>query len=203
MRVSQHAPVLAAARSRGYPRRPMTNAALPTAQPGTSATALPTREDAAWFQAHCAVDRAADHGADALLLPGWQVDDWAALLAHGRVLRLANGEVLMRAGQAQGALYLLAAGGLEVRSGQAGALGSIQRERPGAVLGEISFFDGGPRSATVWACEASRLIALDPAAVHAFTATHPARGQDLVMALARVLARRVRRSEGRRQSETL
>jgi CRP-like cAMP-binding protein len=180
--------------------------AVPTA---AAAHDLPTREDAAWFQAHCATDR----GADALLLPGWQVDDWAALLACGRVLRLATGEVLMRAGQAAaggasagpaaGGLYLLVAGGLEVRAGQRGALGQIQRERPGAVLGEVAFFDDGPRSATVWASVPSRLIAFDPAAVRAFAAAQPARGHALLLALGRVLARRVRRSEDRRQSDTL
>lgn len=156
------------------------------------------RQDAALFHAHCAADR----GDDALLLPQWQLDDWLALLGQARSRQLANGEVLMRTGQAHGSLYLLAAGGLQVRAGTPGAFGNLHRERPGAVLGEISFFDGGPRSATVWATEPSRLLELDNAAVLAFATSHPARGQELLMALARVLAQRVRRSEGRR-GETL
>lgn len=160
----------------------------------TATSDAPLRQDAALFRARCAEDR----GDDALLLPRWGVDDWSALLARARPLTLPAGAVLMRMGQAQGSLYLLAEGALDVRAGTPGALGSIQRERPGAVIGEISFFDGGPRSATVWATEPSRLLELDNDAVLAFAAAHPARGQELLMALARVLARRVRRSEGRR-----
>ena len=156
------------------------------------------RQDAALFRARCADDR----GDAALLLPAWSVDDWGALLARARPHRLSSGEVLMRSGQAQGSLFLLAEGALDVRTGSAGAFGSLHHERPGAVIGEISFFDGGPRSATVWATEPSRLLELDNASVLDFAAAHPARGQELLMALARVLAGRVRRSEGRR-NETL
>jgi CRP-like cAMP-binding protein len=164
-------------------------------QPGTDPQ---LQQDAALFQAHCAADR----GDDALLLPHWQRGDWVRLLARARSRRLADGEVLMRAGQAHGSLVLLADGALQVRAGTPGTFGSIHRERPGAVLGEISFFDGGPRSATVWASAPSRLLELDNAAVLAFCTAHPPRGQELLMALARVLALRVRRSEGRR-GETL
>lgn len=173
------------------------NADASTAPP--DAAAQQRLGDAEHFCKHCSLD----HGDDSLLLPRWHVDDWSALLAHARPHLLAAGEVLMRAGQSQQSLYLLASGGLEVRAGTKGTLGAITRERPGAVIGEISFFDGGPRSATVWATEATRLLELDAAAVQAFFAAHPLRGQELLMALARVLARRVRRSEGRRHSDML
>lgn len=171
---------------------------LPTSHnPATSTP--PQRQDAERLQ----VLGTGDHGADALWLPGWQVDDWATLLARAGVQALASGEVLMRAGASDSGLYLLASGALEVRAGTRGALGAITRARPGAVIGEISFFDGGPRSATVWATEPSRLLVLDSAMVQAFAAAHPALGLQLLMALARVLARRVRRSEERRLSDTL
>jgi CRP/FNR family transcriptional regulator, cyclic AMP receptor protein len=193
MRVSLEHGRLADHATRTYARREMTAAAEPAADPAQR------RQDAERLCAHCGTDR----GDDALLLPQWSLDDWMALLAGAREQRLASGDVLMRAGQAQQSLYLLASGGLEVRAGTRGTLGAITRERPGAVIGEISFFDGGPRSATVWATEGSRLLELDVAAVQAFFAAHPARGQELLMALARVLARRVRRSEGRRVSDGL
>lgn len=175
----------------------MSNAADTDAD--TAAALAQRRQDAERFRAHCGTDR----GDDALLLPHWSVDDWMTLLASAREQRLGSGDVLMRAGQPQQSLYLVASGGLEVRAGTRGTLGAITRERPGAVIGEISFFDGGPRSATVWATESSRLLELDVAAMQAFFAAQPARGQELLMALARVLARRVRRSEGRRVSDAL
>lgn len=172
---------------------------MPNTTAPSAAAAPATHPDAGLFHAHCATDR----GDDALLLPRWSLADWSALLQQARPQPLASGEVLMRAGQSEASLYLLASGGLEVRAGSIGAFGTITRQRPGAVIGEISFFDGGPRSATVWATEPSRLLALDAAAVQAFAETRPARGQELLMALARVLARRVRRAEGRRATDML
>lgn len=199
MRVCHHARRLAAPGIRGYADPAMPPATDTPASPPLAAHDEQLLRDARQFQAHCA----SDHGADALLLPGWSVDDWAALLAGARVHTLAGGQVLMRAGQSQRSLFLLASGGLELRSGAGGSFGALVRERPGAVLGEISFFDGGPRSATVWATGPSRLLELDAAAVEAFMAWQPQRGQALLMALARVLALRVRRSEGRRPQDTL
>lgn len=155
--------------------------------------------DAAALQALCATD----NDLDTLLLPQWQVDDWSALLRGARDQHLASGEVLMQVGGSDRAVYLLVSGGLDVRAGTSGAFGSITRLKPGAVVGEIAFFDGGARSATVWANQPSRLLVLDDAVVQAFVAAHAARGPELLMALAQVVARRVRRSEDRRLSETL
>ncbi len=150
------------------------------------------------FSRHCAQD----HGADALYLPGWAVDDWAALLAQAQRLTLARNEVLIRRGQAERSLFLVAGGLLEVSTGGGGStMGSLLREGPGAVIGEIAFFDGGQRSATVWAIEPAELLALERTSIEAFAAQHPARGLELLFALGRVLAFRVRRSEDRRRAD--
>lgn len=152
------------------------------------------------FRRHCADDR----GADALYLPRWSAQDWAALLDHAQVVDLAPNEVLIKRGQAEHSLFLVASGELEVSSGSAGAtMGSLHREGPGAVLGEIAFFDGGTRSATVWAIQPSQLLALDRQHIEAFAAQHPARGIELLLALGRVLAIRVRRSEQRKRADAL
>jgi len=44
---------------------------------------------------------------------------------------------------------------LELRAGlgHGAELGELYREPPGSVIGEISFFDGRPRTATVWAVD--------------------------------------------------
>jgi CRP-like cAMP-binding protein len=150
------------------------------------------------FARHCATD----HGADALYLPGWSATDWAALLARARVIALAPQDGLIKRGQSEQSLFLVASGVLEVSAGGTGsAMGSLFRERAGAVIGEIAFFDGGRRSATVWAVEPSRLLALERADVEAFAAEHPARAVEFLLALGRVLAFRVRRSEHRRRSD--
>lgn len=152
--------------------------------------------DAAAFSQHCAADR----GGDALFLPGWSAETWRALLQHTQAVALGSGEVLIKSGASDRSLYLVARGALELRAGagRGDALGSLMRELPGAVSGEISFFDGWPRTATVWATRPSQLLRLDLEGLHAFSAAHPARGHELLFALARVLAFRFRSAEERR-----
>lgn len=82
-------------------------------------------------------------------------------------------------------------------------MGSLFREGPGAVIGEIAFFDGGMRSATVWAIDPTQLLALERQDIETFAAQHATRGQELLSALGRVLASRVWRSEHRRRGDAL
>lgn len=150
------------------------------------------------FCRHCADD----HGADALYLPGWSTQHWAALLAQAKVVTLARNEVLIKWGQTEQSLFLVASGALEVNTGGGGStMGSLFREGPGAVIGEIAFFDGGTRTATVWAIEPTQLLALERKDIETFATQHPARGVELLLALGRVLAFRVRRSEHRRRAD--
>lgn len=136
--------------------------------------------------------------ADALALPGWPLAAWQALFAYASPVRLGNGDVLIRRGDADRALYFVVSGELEVRAhagGGSDALGQLFRESPGAVFGEISLFDGKARTATVWATKPTELLKLDLPGLQAFTAQHPDRGNELLFALGEVLAMRLRRSE--------
>jgi CRP-like cAMP-binding protein len=161
---------------------------------------MPTAEAAAFFQRHCAYERA---GGDTLVLPSWNVDAWARLLAHAEPVALGTGDVLIKRGDDERAMFLVASGALEVASGEGrGAMGRMSRELPGSVVGEISFFDGRPRTATVWATEPTMLLRLERTAVERFAAAHPAQGLELLWALGRVLAARVRRGETRRSAQT-
>lgn len=157
---------------------------------------MPNADVATFFQRHCAVDRAGD----ALYLPGWSVDDWARLLALAQPVSLGSGDVLIRRGESDRAVYFVASGALEVAVGtdRGDAMGRLFRERPGSVIGEISFFDGRPRAATVWAAKPTTLLRLDHDALLRFAAEHGAHGRDLLLALGRVLAFRLRRGEARR-----
>ena len=150
-------------------------------------------DTAAFFQQHCAQDR----GDDSLHLPRWRVDDWRQLLARATAVSVRKGDVLIRHGERERALYFVAVGALEVTLGTAGvdALGPLSRERPGAVLGEVSLFDGQPRTATVWAVEPTQLLRLDIGDLEAFAVAHPTLAYDLLFALGRVLAFRLRRRE--------
>ena len=157
---------------------------------------MPNRQLAERLNRRCAED----HGIDALYLPGWTADDWATLLDRARPVALARNEVLIKKGQADGAMYLVASGQIEVNAtGGNSAMGTLFREGPGAVIGEIAFFDGGKRSATAWALEPTELLALERADIEAFAAERPARALELMFALGRVLAHRVRHSEQRKR----
>ncbi len=124
---------------------------------------LPTQA-AELFCRHCAVD----HRADALYLLEWSAGDWAALLARSKSITLARNDVLIKRGQVEQSLFLVASGALEVNAGGGGtAMGGLFREGPGAVIGE----------------------------------QNPARGFELLFALGRVLAFRVRRSEHRTRAD--
>lgn len=149
---------------------------------------------AEFFRAHGAVERSGD----GLYLPDWSTEDWLTLLSRARVVELRATEVLIKHGVAERSLYLVASGALEVNARGGGAsMGALFREGPGALIGEIAFFDGGKRSATVWALEPTRLLSLERQDIEVFAAEHPRRGVEFLFALGRVLAFHVRRSEQR------
>lgn len=137
---------------------------------------------------------------DGLFLPDWGLEDWRALFLHATTQILDNGEALLRRGESDRALYFVVGGALEVSAAAArgGALGGLFRETPGSVIGEISFFDGRGRSATVWAIQRTQLLRLDFHGFLAFADERPARARELLFALGRVIAWRLRRGEARR-----
>jgi CRP-like cAMP-binding protein len=65
----------------------------------------------------------------------------------------------------------------------------------GSVVGELSFFDGRPRSAKVSALADSELYRLDYADFLQYADAHPRRACDLLMAIGRVVASRLRRTQ--------
>ena len=152
-------------------------------------------DPASAFQQHCASDR----GGDTLYLPNWSSEDWHCLFGHTQSVSVSSGEVLIRHGERERALYFVISGALEVtgRTSSGDALGRLFREQPGSVLGEIALFDGRPRSATVWATETTVLLRLDYDQLQGFIAEFPKLGNDLLFALGRVLAFRLRRSDER------
>ena len=150
---------------------------------------------AAFLHAH----RADDQAGDGLLLPNWSVEDWWALLSHAQSVEVDSGDALMRLGEQERALYFVIEGALEVSpsTGRGDTLGPVFRELPGSMFGEVSFFDGLPRSASVWAIKSTTLLRLSYSAFQAFTAQHMKLASDLLFAMGRVLAMRLRRGEAR------
>jgi CRP-like cAMP-binding protein len=109
------------------------------------------------------------------------------------------GQVLIAEGDTSDWLMLLLRGTVDVgkREGRApdarpadGTRIAVVRE--GAVLGEMSMFDGEPRYASCWALAEVEAAVLGRAAVGNLVEAHPAVGAKLLVKLTQLLAQRLR-----------
>jgi CRP-like cAMP-binding protein len=90
-------------------------------------------------------------------------------------------------------------GQLEVvlRSGDGISMGRVALVEAGSILGEVAFFDGGPRSATAWAVDGCEVAAMTLDQFREFGKTNPDLARELVFALGRILATRLRQTNAR------
>lgn len=131
---------------------------------------------------------------DILLLPEWSEEDWKKLLVHTVPQRFRASEVVIQRDATGRVLFFVVAGSLEVGYTQAEGMriAPLARIGVGSVIGEQSFFDGQPRSASVWAVSDGELLCLSFEAFNQFGQADPALARDLLFALGGVLSRRLR-----------
>jgi CRP/FNR family transcriptional regulator, cyclic AMP receptor protein len=130
------------------------------------------------------------------LLADASEEEWATLLRHTRYRRFGPGEAVVTAGERDRSLYLLLEGQLEVLVDQ----GRRRQRRiatiaTGSVIGELSFFDGGARSALVRTTTPALLAELSPAEFDALAAANPVLARRLLFDLGRILAQRLRAAQ--------
>jgi CRP-like cAMP-binding protein len=131
-----------------------------------------------------------------LVVPQWQKSDWEGFLSHANPLHVARGQVLIREDASERVIYFVSSGLLEVTSVIGGqSMGTLAKVHPGSVVGELSFFDGRPRSAKVWSVADSELYRLDYGAFLQYADAHPRQACDLLLAIGRVVALRLRRTQ--------
>ena len=142
---------------------------------------------------------AGDHPERELLtLPQWHQAEWQGFFSHASRVDVPRGKVLIQEDASERVIYFVASGLLEVTSVLSSqSLGAIAKVHPGSVVGELSFFDGRPRSAKVWAVANSELYRLDYAGFQRYADEHPRQACDLLMAIGRVVASRLRRTQAR------
>ena len=93
------------------------------------------------------VEEAHEDSEDLLFLPEATATDWAKIFSFAEVLEVSAGLALVQAGENDRALYLLTEGTVGVRMPrEETAFKSIDAP---SVVGELAFFDGSPRSATL------------------------------------------------------
>ncbi len=105
---------------------------------------------------------------------------------------LTDGDVLLREGSPSSSVYLLCDGSLRVLVGEGAEEIQVGRIAQGALVGEISFLDDGPASATVRAVGPTMLLELSRDRLDALRTTHPRIATALLRALCKSLAARVR-----------
>jgi CRP-like cAMP-binding protein len=111
--------------------------------------------------------------------------EWDALLAATETLRFRPGDVVLRAGERDRALYLLLDGHLRLDGTD------VTLSAP-AKVGVAAFLDGLPRAATLRAVSHGELARLSWDAYDALCARDPRLGRTILLDLARDLAARVR-----------
>lgn len=123
-------------------------------------------------------------------------DDWATLIKYTHSRRLRAGETVMSPGEDDRALYIVTDGTLEaVIPGRRGSFRQISTFESGSVIGELSFFDGRPRSATVRALTDAELARLSLESFDSLAASRPALARLILFDLGRILANRLRSAQ--------
>jgi len=143
--------------------------------------------------------RSGAEGGEQLLPKNWSDANWQELFRFTSLRRVKAGEALIRRGDKDPTLYYVLRGSLEVvvHSGDGHSMGPLTRIGAGSVLGEQSFFDEEPRSASVWAVGECVVAAMTPEQFSALEQAHPTQARELLFALGRILAIRLRRTTAR------
>jgi CRP/FNR family cyclic AMP-dependent transcriptional regulator len=135
-------------------------------------------------------EEAHEDSADLLFMPEATASDWALVFSHAEVRHVSAGLALVQAGEDDRALYLLTEGTVGVRLPRdESAFKAIDAP---SVVGELAFFDGRPRSATLDAVTDVEVVRLDQAGFDRLTEAAPELARAMLRDLARILALRLR-----------
>lgn len=139
---------------------------------------------------------AAGEADDLTFLKDQSDENWAKLLAQTEMCRFRAGEMVIREGDADRTLYIVADGTLELLLPQAsrGRPRRLAEIEPGTVIGEVAFFDGRPRSAGIRAVTDCELFRLSFESYQVLAAREPALGRAVLLDLGRILASRLRQT---------
>ena len=141
----------------------------------------------------------ASAGNASVLLVDASEEEWATLLAHTRSRRFGPGDAIVTAGAADQSLYLVLEGQLEVLAPATGrgrrGYRRLASVAAGSVIGELSFFDGGGRSALVRAVTPAVLAEMSRSEFDALATASPDLARRLLFDLGRILAKRLRAAQ--------
>ena len=119
------------------------------------------------------------------------------MLANTQARRYLKGELAVAEGGTDNALFLIHSGSFEVLLSSAEGPVRVGTLRRGDIFGELSFFDGAPRSADVRAIEDSEALILTQAGFDRLRLANSRLAFMVAMDLARVLSERFRELDRR------
>jgi CRP-like cAMP-binding protein len=128
-----------------------------------------------------------EDSAEVLFMPDATAEDWAKVFAVAQVRSVSAGLAVVQAGEQERALYLLTDGTLGVRLPRAEHV--FKTIDAPAVVGEVAFFDGLPRSATLEAVTDVEVVRIAPEDLDKLD---PPLAHAMLHDLGRVLALRLR-----------
>ncbi|MDP2343959.1 MAG: DUF1003 domain-containing protein [Deltaproteobacteria bacterium] len=111
-------------------------------------------------------------------------DELQALLQRFQEKPAATGENVFTAGEAGDTLFLIQSGAVEIHTGEGKAKTTFATLFAGQIFGELSLFDGSPRSATATATKDSLLLSLDRDDFTQFLKSRPEAGIKIMSELA-------------------
>ena len=130
-------------------------------------------------------------------MPDATAADWAKVFERRRGARVRAGLAVVQAGEQDRALYLLTDGTLGVRLPRAESV--FKAIDAPAVVGEVAFFDGLPRSATLEAVTDVEVVRLAPEGLDRLAGGARARPRDAARPRARPGAAAADRQRGDRE----
>jgi CRP/FNR family cyclic AMP-dependent transcriptional regulator len=99
-----------------------------------------------------------------------ELDELAARLNERK---LEAGAVVFAAGDPGDALFIIAEGSVEITTGEGRVKTALTTLFPGQIFGELSVFDGAPRSATATTTKPTTVLTLGKDEFHTFLMAHP------------------------------
>ena len=126
-------------------------------------------------------------------LQGMVERDWSKIFSFGEMRDFRAGETLVATGDVDRSFDVLMSGSVEVVQ-QAARLGQMER---GEVFGEVAFFDGQPRSATIRALESGTALRFSREAFDKLAAWEPVLARRMLLDLGHAVAFRLRAAERR------
>jgi CRP/FNR family cyclic AMP-dependent transcriptional regulator len=133
--------------------------------------------------------------AETSFLAGSHDEDWERIERYCVRRRFRAGEAIVRQGEIDRSLVIVLSGSLElVVSDRRGRKRAVTVIDAPSVVGEISFFDAGPRSGTLRALAPGELLQLSFFDFEALAAASPSLARVILLDAGRIVAVRLRRT---------